>query len=270
MKAGIAANVKKARATLDKIVESFKAGDIAEAVARTHFPRSDVPMDRWSFNNRLIAFFAGTQDARGFRQWEKVGRHVKKGSKAFYILAPLTYKVTDEETGKESIRIRGFKEVPVFRVEDTDGDPIDYSLPELPEFPLADVAEKFGLTVRAGFFDGFSLGFYAGSIETIEMHTEETKVFFHELAHAAHERAIGEEKFRANSYSKNEVVAETVALTLALMHGGTWERESGNSHRYIEHYSGDPIDAVLEAMKEVEATLNLIFETHANEEKLAA
>jgi len=33
-----------------------------------------------------------TEDARGFRQWQKVGRRVKKGAKAFYILAPIRKK----------------------------------------------------------------------------------------------------------------------------------------------------------------------------------
>jgi hypothetical protein len=33
-------------------------------------------------------FIAGTEDARGFKQWKEVNRYVKKGAKAFVILAP--------------------------------------------------------------------------------------------------------------------------------------------------------------------------------------
>jgi hypothetical protein len=33
-------------------------------------------------------FFVGTRDARGWTQWKEAGRHIKKGSKAFTILAP--------------------------------------------------------------------------------------------------------------------------------------------------------------------------------------
>jgi hypothetical protein len=31
-------------------------------------------------------------DARGFRQWQKANRQVKKGAKAIYILAPMFFK----------------------------------------------------------------------------------------------------------------------------------------------------------------------------------
>jgi len=37
-------------------------------------------------------FIANTGDARGYRQWQKVGCHVKKKAKAFTILAPSSIK----------------------------------------------------------------------------------------------------------------------------------------------------------------------------------
>lgn len=253
----------KARQVLDKIVARFQAGTIAEAVAAVFFPSPDVPMLKWSIRNRVIAFCAETIDARGFKQWKSAGRSVKKGSRAFYILAPLTFKV-ELDDGTSEYRVRGFREIPVFRVEDTEGDELDYSAPELPDLPLADVAERFGLTVRANFFDGYALGWFRPDADLIQLHTDEVKVWFHELAHAAHLRAIGEEAFRSNGYSKNEVVAETTALTLALMFGRSWELESGSSHRYITRYAADekkePIDAVFAVIGEVEKTLRLILE----------
>ncbi len=252
----------KARKVLDSIVERFKAGEIAEAIAAVFYPSPDVPMLKWSIRNRVIAFCAETVDARGFKMWKSAGRSVKKGSKAFYILAPLTYKFENDK-GETEYRVRGFKEIPVFRVEDTEGDALEYTEPELPDLPFADVAERFGLTVQANFFDGYSLGWYRPGTETIELHTDEIKVWLHELAHAAHLRAIGEDKFRKNSYSKNEIVAETTALTLALMLGRSWELESGSSHRYLAGYAEDkkePVDAVFAVVDEVEKTLRLILE----------
>jgi antirestriction protein ArdC len=72
-----------------------------------------------------------TDDARGFRQWLQVGRHVKKGSKAFYIIGPVTKKITEkksldsgEKVREEKQIIAGFKAIPVFRIEDTEGEPI--------------------------------------------------------------------------------------------------------------------------------------------------
>jgi hypothetical protein len=67
-------------------------------------------------------YLNNTEDARGFRQWQQAGRRVNKGSKAFYILAPMFKKV--EENGEEFQQLIGFRSVPVFRVEDTEGTPI--------------------------------------------------------------------------------------------------------------------------------------------------
>jgi len=84
-----------------------------------------------------------TEDARGFRQWQKIGRRVKKGAKAFYILAPIRKKVPVKirreverinENGETEIveveetiyvdKLVGFKSIPVFRYEDTEGKPL--------------------------------------------------------------------------------------------------------------------------------------------------
>jgi len=40
-------------------------------------------------------FFGGTRDARDWNQWKKAGHHIKKGSKAFTILAP--WQQTNED-----------------------------------------------------------------------------------------------------------------------------------------------------------------------------
>jgi antirestriction protein ArdC len=66
----------------------------------------------------------------GFRRWLELGRHVRKGEKGIGILAPLAYRVRqdDETTDSESdTLIRGFKVVHVFDVSQTDGE----DLPQL-------------------------------------------------------------------------------------------------------------------------------------------
>lgn len=114
-------------------------------------PGHKKPSDSWSLGNKILMFLNGTDDARGFKQWQNVGRSVKKGAKAFYILAPakrkITRKVTDEDTGEEKEEeraiITGFRDVPVFRCEDTEGDPIpkpEYD-PLTPP-PLHEIAQK--------------------------------------------------------------------------------------------------------------------------------
>jgi hypothetical protein len=68
----------------------------------------------------LTFLFKGYSDARGFRQWEQARRRVRKGEKAFHILAPVIRKVVDE-AGDAKLIVVGFKGVPVFGLEQTDG-----------------------------------------------------------------------------------------------------------------------------------------------------
>ncbi len=134
----------KVKETLKCILEKFESGDIPEAVAIVCFPKLEVPANHWSLLNRLIVFFTGSSDARGIRQWNKVGRYPKKGSKAIYILAPSMHKQQDEE-GQEKHILRGFVALPVFRYEDTQGAPVAYAEHKLPEFPFIEKAREWGI-----------------------------------------------------------------------------------------------------------------------------
>ena len=72
---------------METVLKAFENNP--EKVALAVFRGREKPSDNWSFFNRLIMFMNNTTDARGFRQWKKVGRRVKKGTKAFYILVPI-------------------------------------------------------------------------------------------------------------------------------------------------------------------------------------
>ena len=93
----------------------------------------------YSFRNSLLILMQRPSATRvaGFRQWENLGRHVKKGEKGIGIFAPMIYRnkngtskaekdetVAGDEPGKT---LRGFRLVHVFDVEQTEGKP-------LPEF----------------------------------------------------------------------------------------------------------------------------------------
>ncbi len=117
---------EKIKQVLDGILERFKSGDIPEAVAYSMYPMADdIPSAKWSLLNRILMFVAGTSDARGYKQWLSVNRYVKRGSKCFHILVPYIRKIEDEETGEEKETLVGFMSRPVFRYEDTDGEPLD-------------------------------------------------------------------------------------------------------------------------------------------------
>ncbi len=113
----------KIQAILSTIVARFESGDIPEAVAYSMFPVADIPSAKWSLVNRTLQFLAGTADGRGFNQWKTSKRSVKKGAKAFYILVPYMKTQENEKTGEEEKLLRGFMARPVFKVEETEGEP---------------------------------------------------------------------------------------------------------------------------------------------------
>ncbi len=82
---------------MDTLLTLFKEDNL-EKVARAVFKGDAIPSDKWSFLNRILMYLNNTEDARGFRQCKQVGRYVKKGSKAFYILAPIFKKIIEEKT----------------------------------------------------------------------------------------------------------------------------------------------------------------------------
>jgi len=246
---------------LSAIVEQFKSGNIPEAVAFSLFPAADIPSARWSILNRIVMWISGTHDARGMRQWNRVNRYVKKGSKAFYILVPHLKKTEDAETGEEKAILVGFLAKPVFRYEDTDGEALDYEKIELPELPLIERAQEWGIAVTAIPGTSWYKGYYSPSNKVIALATQEECVFFHELSHCAHERITGDLKKGQDPIQ--EIVAELSAQALCRIVGKTGDKYLGTSYRYIEGYaerlSITPYTACLKVMAETEKVLTLIL-----------
>jgi hypothetical protein len=247
----------KVREVLCAIVQRFKSGDIPQVVAFSMFPIPDIPSSKWSIINRILMFLAGTQDARGFRQWNQVNRYVKKGSKAFYILVPHIKTIE----GEEKQVLVGFLARAVFRYEDTDGEPLEYEQLELPDLPLIERAEEWGISVHAIPGNYAYEGYYSSSKKVIALASEEECVFFHELAHCAHEKV--NEGLKRGQDPIQEIVAEMSARALCLMVGKSGDKYLGNSYRYIEGYANalkiTPHAACLRVMSETEAVLNLIL-----------
>ena len=251
---------EKVKQALESIVQRFKEGDIPEAIAYSMFPIPNIPASRWSLLNRTLMFFAGTNDGRGFKQWKQVGRHVKKGSKAFTILAPRFTRKQTEDEGEPKTILTGFLAVPVFRVEDTEGEPLDYQTIELPELPLMEVAKEWGISLKAIPGNYRYFGYFSQERSEIALATREESVFFHELAHAAHQRILGE--LKKGQDWKQEIVAELAAVTLCKLIGKT-SKHLGNSYQYIERYAKDanltPWQGCMKVMSDTEKVLNLII-----------
>lgn len=258
----------KVQSALRSIIEKFESGNIPEAIAFSILPMANVPSAKWSFLNRTIMFFSGTQDARGFRQWTEVGRHVKKGSKAIIILAPRFAKTsTNQKTEEEEKKIlTGFLAIPVFRVEDTEGEKLDYEQIELLDLPLIKVAESWGISVKAIPGNYRYLGYFCPGRQEIALASKEESVFFHELAHAAHHKILGDLPKGQNW--KEEIVAELAAAALCNLVGKT-SKFLGSNYQYIERYAKDAhltaIQGCLRVINDVENVLNLILHTTIQE-----
>lgn len=255
---------EKIRPALESIVNSFKTGEISEAVALAVNPTFAIPLNNWSMSNRLITIFNGTQDARTFKQWKEAGRHIKKGSKCFYILAPLIKVIKEkDEQGEDKDKpiVTGFKKLPVFKVEDTNGKSLNYESLKVPDtLPLLDVAEKWGINVKAVAGNYPSYGSFNPQDLEITLASPEEAVFFHELAHSAHNRI---EKLKGGQDWKQEIVAELSAAVLCRLVGKKIEN-LGQHFQYIERYAKeagkDTTKACLEVLNETEKVLKLILE----------
>jgi len=265
----------KAQSVGNTILEAFRAPEsLPKALAPLFIHRKDdKPCRKWSWSNQLITALQGTDDARGFKQWQAVDRHVKKGAKAFNILAPCTRKVKDEESGEERIIVTGFRACSVFRIQDTEGEPIPDSDPEVTEFlqslPLRGVAEDWGLDITAYSGEGGrALGWYGISpIENqgkaIALGVYNLSTFLHELTHAADHRNEG--KLKPGQYWRQEVVAELGSSIIAQCLGLDYEADLGGCFEYVEKYARDAkkdtVSACIDCLDRTCKAVALILDT---------
>ena len=270
---------KKVTDALDKVVGAFESGNVVEALAYSVI-NDNRPCSKWSFLNQLVTYMSGTTDARGFRQWEGVKRNVVKGSKAIYILAPIfknVPKISKTETATEDgktvviekkIYIKalvGFKSIPVFGIESTEGEDVIYPEQNTTKPQLFEVAESFGVSVAYAPMSGGYYGYFSQKHEKIVLCTNDEKVFFHELAHAAHARVLG--KLVNGQDPKQEIVAELSAAVIAQIFGRELDT---NSYKYVESYSKvwkkSTHGAVMSVLSDVQKVLKEIFGETATSE----
>ena len=256
------------------LLDMFERRDFHKQLALTIIKRVDenIPSDKWSITNKLIMLCIGnTTDARGYKQWEQVGRHIRKGEKAFYIFGPLTKKLHDEVTDEDEVIITGFKQIPVFRYEDTEGKEVihhDYTPEEVP--PFLDAAEKLGITVQWKPVHKAAYGYYRPWDKSITLCSQDYIVYFHELAHAVHDTI---EPLSRVDKKKAEIVAELTAAVLAEMQGV--EGYEQQSYKYIRNYVAGKKDknviiSITNVLNLVEKIVNKIISASADAEALAA
>lgn len=229
---------EKVSELIDGLLEDFKSPNSLDRITLHLMPPDDRPCAKWSWMNRLLVLVRSTEDARGFKQWNDIGRQIKSGSKAIHILIPHIKKVKakDVKTGEEKAKsiLTGFSRLPVFRVEDTNGKPVEYpdvTPPEPP--PLLGVAKFWGIDVQYGPMLVRAAGAWNGSTGEIKLASHDAKIFFHELVHAGQQKVSGK-KVKGND-PKQEIIAEFGAAILMRLYGIKGE---GNAYDYINRYAG--------------------------------
>ena len=191
-------------------------------------------LHKYSFNNTMLIRFQ-RPDATvvgGMKSlWNKVGRHVIKGEHGIAILAPLTAKRTDPDTGESKYVFTGhYRTVYVFDVKQTEGEPLtalDILHPvDLEGEAPADVAANIIEQVESY---GYSYKTDPGLIGALKGYTEPTskkvvvqasmsplaqlKTSVHELAHIALGHVDKDFDYRS-CRGVAEVEAESVAYVV--------------------------------------------------------
>jgi hypothetical protein len=259
----------KAEEAAQKILRAFEdTNSLPKPLAQVFIRRKDRPHCRkWSWGNQLLVILNNYTDARTFNQWQEVGRSVRKGEKAFYILAPVTKKVKKKDTDEEKVIVVGFRGLPVFGYEQTEGQPlptVDVDVEKwVNSLPLLDVAKEWGLSVRT--FDGAGagcLGLYRHG-KGIELGTKNLSTWAHELVHAA-DHHNGSLKERGQHW-RSETVAELGGAVVLEILGLGQDADLGGCWEYVNHYARQEKIGVMEAcMKVLDRTcaaVGLILDT---------
>ncbi|MDI6813287.1 MAG: ArdC-like ssDNA-binding domain-containing protein [Desulfitobacteriaceae bacterium] len=241
---------ERLKAGVQQVITGGRLQELARFMAKFH---------KYSFGNTLLILLQKPDASlvAGYKTWEKMGRHVKKGEKGIAIFAPRTYKkeIIDEETGEVTVVITGlagFKVVHVFDVSQTEGKPLPLlKEPELDDTAagrdlygrLLAVANELSVTVRTEQIANGARGYYSPDKNEIALSESlqgdmRTKVLLHELAHALAFR-LGEQqrtKKRDDEYIKGEVIAEGATFITAAHFGLDVENTSFD---YVAGWAGD-------------------------------
>lgn len=262
-------STENAKKIMTSIVELFSTEKLPDVAAKAYISAPQIPSSSWSLGNRLAMVIAGTSDARGYKQWGDVGRNVKKGSKAIYILGPRMVKSSERDQNGEPKKILvGFRALPVFAIEDTEGRELEeYEPRKLP--PLFDLSKHNGIDVTYANSSHGEYGYINVDQKRMVLCTESADTYLHELMHFydlknRSDKVGGQDKTQ-------EIVAQLGACILARMYGVdeddlvtkyTWKYISGYSHAESPELIAKECIAVL---GRVESAINSIL---ADAEKL--
>ena len=231
--------------------------------------RASHGLGRYSLTNQLLVAIQSDGRATfvaGFKQWLALGYCVRKSERALRVMAPMTVKERDRETGEETGEtITLFKSVPVFFQEQVEPLPSGEPAPlEPPREPLTGDSHAHLLPRLRAFCE--SLG-YLVSFEPIEGSaggwcdpmekrivvdaqappTAQLRTLVHETAHAL---GVDYERY---SREQSEVLADTITFVTCSSVGLAVD---GESIAYVAGWGED--GGALEAVTEFASTIDAL------------
>lgn len=141
----------------------------------------------YSFGNMVLLAMQGVQEpVAGYRRWQSMNRHVKRGAKAKAIMQPMLVTATNEQGEKEK-RLRGFKlRNSVFVLSDTEGEELPPVEPRIwdKQKVLGSLAiSEVPFELINGNVAGYS---YDRNVAINSVAVYPVKTLFHEISHVVH------------------------------------------------------------------------------------
>ena len=231
---------EKQKELMEKLEEGIKAVFTSERYAE--YLKLMGKFHSYSFNNTILIQMQmpNASYLAGYKAWETLERHVKKGERGIMILAPNQYKrmkeveVFDPVTGKQKVDADGnlvteqkeiayatFRPIAIFDISQTEGKP----LPELAQELHGDI-KNYGMILDAvknttsvpitfESWEGSKKGYYNFVKQRIgikegmsELQTVKTAI--HELTHSV----LHTDKDKLKDAATMEVEAESVAFVV--------------------------------------------------------
>lgn len=204
-----------------ELVEKLTEGiaSLAGSAQWRHHLEFQSRFHRYSFGNVVLIATQRPEATwvAGFNAWRRLGRWVRKGESAIWILAPMTYRRRDGEGTDETPVIRGFKFIPVFDISQTDGaEPpevctrLEGDDPACVYGRLVSVASSVGFSVQDHDFGSAVNGDCDHRSRTIRVEVankpaQRVKTLAHEIAHALlhadfEDRALAELEAESTAY----------------------------------------------------------------------
>jgi antirestriction protein ArdC len=232
----------------------------------------------YSFGNVILIMLQCPHASRvaGYRAWQRMNRFVRKGEKAIYVLAPMVYKHSeDESTVTNEKVIRGFKYVPVFDISQTDGEELPSVCDRLSgDDPsglfaqLVAVAQSIGFIVEDCELPGETNGDCTHALHRIRVKStnspaQRVKTLAHEIAHAILHETFEDRKLA-------ELEAESTAYVVCQSLGF----DTGDySFGYVASWagSGDKAAAAIKASGErIQRAAEAILRSFESDDDVAA